>query len=356
MYEMSAREKKQSSERRSRARAEERAERATDQAAQARELAESAAERAAEMAREKVEQAAERAAERARQKAEEAAERAAERAREKAEQAAERAAERAREKAEGAAQRAIDRAGRAVERAASRRPAEGPIWFRQQPASRRPAHTRTDIARAALEIADSEGFDAVSMRRVAQRLGAGTMTLYHYVRNKDELVTLMNDFVMGEILVPEEDLADDWRAALTQIATRTRAAFASHPWIFEHPGGARLGPNAMRHIEQSLAAVAGLGLDRVQMFEIIGQVDDYVAGFSLHEAEDSEQDARGWAADIADFLHRETDPARYPLIRSFLGDDARAAIEETIRQSEDGSRFERGLRRLLDGIEASLPS
>ena len=110
------------------------------------------------------------------------------------------------------------------------------VWFRQEPTSRRPAHTRADIARAAVEIADSEGFDAVSMRRVAQRLGAGTMTLYHYVRNKDELITLMSDAVMAEVVVPEGELSDDWRAALTQIANRTRDAFAAHHWIFERMG------------------------------------------------------------------------------------------------------------------------
>src|SRR5882757_1698577 len=114
--------------------------------------------------------------------------------------------------------RAIDRAERAGEGASGGHDpdaaeAEPLIWFRQEPASRRPAHTRADIARAALEIADSQGFDAVSMRRVADRLGAGTMTLYHYVRNKDELFALMSDAVMAEVVVPDGELADDWRAA-----------------------------------------------------------------------------------------------------------------------------------------------
>src|SRR3954452_24599103 len=78
------------------------------------------------------------------------------------------------------------------------------IWLRQEPSAARSAHTRSEIAAAALEIADAEGFEAVSMRRVAQRLGAGTMTLYNYVRTKDELVTLMADAVMAEALVPAE--------------------------------------------------------------------------------------------------------------------------------------------------------
>ena len=63
-----------------------------------------------------------------------------------------------------------------------------------------------------MRIADAEGFDALSMRRLAAELDAGTMTLYHYVRTKDELLTLVVDAVMGEVVVPaDERLPDDWR-------------------------------------------------------------------------------------------------------------------------------------------------
>ena len=67
------------------------------------------------------------------------------------------------------------------------------------------AHAR-EIAAAALAIADSEGIDAVTMRRVARELGAGTMTLYHYVRTKDDLLALMSDALLGELIVPDEAL------------------------------------------------------------------------------------------------------------------------------------------------------
>ena len=134
------------------------------------------------------------------------------------------------------------------------------IWLREEPSARRPTHTRADIAGAALEIADAEGFDAVSMRRVAQKLGAGTMTLYHYVANKDELITLMVDAVMGEVLVPDGELAGDWRAAMEQIAKRSHDAFANHRWTLDRMGEMRPGPNFMRHFEQSLQAVESAGL------------------------------------------------------------------------------------------------
>ncbi|MBX5483044.1 MAG: helix-turn-helix transcriptional regulator [Myxococcaceae bacterium] len=111
----------------------------------------------------------------------------------------------------------------------SKRSDEGPIWARPDPGARQPRFTRQRIAAAALEIADKEGFEAVSMRRIADALGAGTMTLYHYVRTKDELVALLDDALMAEILVPEDELSDHWQEALTTIARRTRKVFIRHP-------------------------------------------------------------------------------------------------------------------------------
>jgi AcrR family transcriptional regulator len=256
--------------------------------------------------------------------------------------------------------RAIERAEQAggepsVERPAAGDEAEPLIWFRQEPASRRPAHTRADIARAALAIADSEGFDAVSMRKVAQRLGAGTMTLYHYVRNKDELVALMSDAVMAEVVVPEGTLSDDWRAALTQIANRSHDAFKAHHWVFHKMSDDGVpGPNGMRHFEQSLQAVLGLGLDREQTFEVIGQVDDYVFGYSLREVQEAEEQEHGWSPEVVDFFRRELATGDYPLIHEFFGDDFEAAFAEAMEMIGNEDRFHRGLKRLLDGIEAEF--
>ena len=258
------------------------------------------------------------------------------------------------ERATEEAAREVHRARPGVERGRDLA-GEALIWLRDEPAARRPTHSRADIARAAIEIADSEGFDAVSMRRVAQRLGAGTMTLYHYVRNKDELITLMSDSIMGEILVPDGELSDDWRTALTQIATRTRQVFADHRWIFDRFGDGRPGPNGMRHFEQSLAAVASLELEREESFELIGQVDDYVFGYALREVQELEEHERGWPTEVVAFLQRELDTGRYPLISRFFGNDATAGVEDVLELINSEGRFERGLKRLLDGIEANLP-
>ena len=77
------------------------------------------------------------------------------------------------------------------------------------------------------------------MRRIARELGAGTMSLYHYVRSKDELLALMWDVVIGELIVPDDELSGDWRDALSKLARATRRAFKNHPWIFEAMGEPR---------------------------------------------------------------------------------------------------------------------
>jgi AcrR family transcriptional regulator len=289
-------------------------------------------------------------------------ERAETRVRERSEHAQEQVA-RARERVADAEDRAGERIGRAIDKAeraagdgaaAGEAEVEPMVWFREEPASRRPAHSRADIARAAAEIADTEGFEAVSMRRVAQRLGAGTMTLYHYVRNKDELVTLMGDQVMAEILVPEEELSDHWREAITQIAIRTRNAFAAHRWIFERLGDGRPGPSGMRHFEQTLQAVAPLGLDKEQTFELVGQVDDYVFGYALREVQEREEHERGWPPEVIDFFERELATGGYPLIADFFDGDIDGSINTVVELLSKPGRFERGLNRLLDGIEAEF--
>jgi AcrR family transcriptional regulator len=237
----------------------------------------------------------------------------------------------------------------------------GLIWLRDEPGTRRAAHSRTEIAAVAVAIADEEGFDAVSMRRVAHELGAGTMTLYHYVRNKDELITLMHDAVMGEVLVPSGELPGDWRAALTMIATRSREAFKRHPWTLDRVSDATAGPNGVRHFEQSLEAVAQTGLPVRERLHLLGLVDEYVFGFTLRETIDWTPDEAGepWPAETLEFLQRELDTGAYPRINALLedeliGGDAREATIKIMEMVASPERFELGLSQLLDGVEAGM--
>jgi AcrR family transcriptional regulator len=140
------------------------------------------------------------------------------------------------------------------------------------------------IAAAALAIADAEGFAAVSMRRVAQELGVGTMSLYYYAKSKAELVSAMDDALMAEVLVPA--LPEDWREALTAIAQRTRDVFVRHPWALLSMQSAPPGENATLHMEQCLEALAKTSMTTVEKLTVLALVDDFVFGYALRETAD----------------------------------------------------------------------
>jgi AcrR family transcriptional regulator len=235
-----------------------------------------------------------------------------------------------------------------------------PIWGRPAPGERKPAHSRESIARMALQIADAEGVEAVTMRRVAAELGAGTMTLYHYVRNKRELAALMDDAIIGELLVPEDELAEGWREGLAQIARRTYASLRRHPWMFELIGGEDDpgigGPNALRHVEQSLAVAARAGVSFEQQFEITAMVDDYVFGHAMRIRPGSMDDprARERLDAVVGYLEARLGSGEYPHIASIVGDDPRAGMARVAATATDPERFERGLQRVLAGIELDL--
>jgi len=243
-------------------------------------------------------------------------------------------------------------------------PGGQPIWMRPEPGARRPRFSREQIAAAALAIADAEGFDAVSIRRIATALGAGTMSLYRYISAKSDLVALMDDAIMGESLIPDDELPDDWREALAMIARYTRAALLRHPWAVQalQGGGAAsqdgaFGPNGIRHFEQSLAAVATAPLGTTAKFDLIALVDDYVFGHVLRAGEQqarSAADEPEHAAEIAEYIQRQIATGRFPHLEKLTHDPAAQNLADPGRLDE---RFERGLRALLDGAaaEASGP-
>jgi AcrR family transcriptional regulator len=229
-----------------------------------------------------------------------------------------------------------------------------PIWARpprEQRGRVRAAQPRTreEIVQAALAVADDEGFDAVSMRNVAQRLGVGTMTLYSYVSSKDDLLDLMFDEIMGELLVPEP-LPTDWREAITAISRRTREAWRRHPWIASSIGErSAFGPNSMRHVEQSLAAVEGLGLEGQEAFIVLGAVDDYVLGHTMRQV--GQEAALGREGIDADEWRQAMEPYWRDMLAT--GEYPRLAKLTDVKWDFlNEQRFELGLGWILDGIAA----
>jgi AcrR family transcriptional regulator len=136
--------------------------------------------------------------------------------------------------------------------------------------------SRAEIVRVAVQVADAEGLDAVSIRRLARELRCGAMSLYHYFAGRDELLEMMGETVAAEMLVPE--LPGDWRAGLKAIARRRRATFKVHPWMVT--------PSLLRPAEQASQAVRALGDAGAG---IAAAVDDYVIGHALREDDGFEQ-------------------------------------------------------------------
>ena len=197
------------------------------------------------------------------------------------------------------------------------------------------------------------------MRRVAAALGVGTMSLYYYVQTKDELLDLMSDAIMGEVLVPDTELPTDWRGALEAVALRSLGAFRRHPWALTGPPTTP-GPNAMRHFEQSMAAVASLKADIATKFEIVTMVDDYVFGFALRDAQDTherEQHKDRPIDAIVAYFESQIATGQFPYLEQLAaGQDVRGLLERLDELGRDQSRFARGLTRLLDGIALELDS
>jgi len=263
--------------------------------------------------------------------------------------------------------------------AESHRTGDGSIWVRPEPAARSLRFSRQQIATAALEIADAEGFEAVSMRRIAHSLGAGTMSLYRYVATKDELLALVADALLGEALVPGE-LPTDWVEAISAVARQTRCAYLRHPWAIhlvhrrKAVKAALAGPNGLRHAEQSLSALSGAPMDAKAKLDVLAIVEDYGLGHLMRAAAstpDAETGAvaaarplgraRGGqpgqpAADpepagTADFIRSQLASGDFPQLASVIGPDE---VVGSTSPADLDAQFELGLKLLLDGIAASF--
>lgn len=249
----------------------------------------------------------------------------------------------------------------------------GLIWARPEPGVRRPRFSRDKIAAAALEIADSEGFEAVSMRRVAAALGAATMTLYNYVRTKDDLLALMHDAIMGEVIVPADELPSEWREAVAMTAGRVRASLLRHPWAVASLQEAQFGPNAMRRFEQFLAALSGTDLSLADMFDLLATVNAFVFGNALITVESRKRARLAEAnpaavqemfAFAATLMESGEFPHMMRLLAGSQGQGADAGGDVGDGDGEAGEapagppldergldeQFERGLAAVLDGV------
>ena len=162
-------------------------------------------------------------------------------------------------------------------------PQPDPIWFRPPRARRgpRPTLSPEQITRAAIELADAEGLEAVSMRRIAAKLDAGATSLYWYVSSKDDLYELMVDEVVGEIEVPEP--SGDWQHDLRAIARAIHAMLQRHGWMVMLGIRPVMGPRTRRFGELAPRALDPLDLDAATRIQIFAMLNNYLYGFVHRE-------------------------------------------------------------------------
>jgi AcrR family transcriptional regulator len=215
--------------------------------------------------------------------------------------------------------------------------------------------SRGAIVATAIRIADEEGLKAVSIRRIATELGARPMSLYSYIDKKHDLIDLMIDeVVQGHLL---EEVPSDWREALRQIAEATREVARAHPWMivaaFERP---RLGPNTLRHIDQSLAAVSGLPLPFDRKRAALLAIDTYTLGFARWEASPRGRVKTGECTPAAAGMPTNEDLDAYLAEQVATGEypHLAAVAEADLTIGVKGVSFETGLEWLLAGIAAEV--
>lgn len=225
------------------------------------------------------------------------------------------------------------------------RPAKGP----------KPGLSLERIVAAAVDVASADGLAAVSMGRVAQEVGASTMSLYRYVSAKDELYVLMQEAAFG----PPEPLSAlesgaGWREALAEWASTQRDRFHAHLWLLRIPvGGPPATPNSLAWWEQGIQALEGSGLAEGDKTSVVLLVSNFVRSEAVLMADLAAVVARGVSPDevTASYertLRRLVDPARHPGISRLLESGAMSGPDDPDYE------FTFGLERLLDGVEALI--
>jgi AcrR family transcriptional regulator len=237
------------------------------------------------------------------------------------------------------------------------------LWGRSKPSTRgpKPALDLERVVRAAIDLADAEGLEVLSMRRVAEVLEIGTMSLYTYVPGKGELLDLMVDTVYGEQLdAVAPDPATGLRGRLEMLTRGQWVFFERHPWTLSvATGRSVLGPNETASYERALAIVADLGLPAREAVAIVDALSLFVRGAARDAAEAAgAEQATGqseyeWWTEREPMLDEALSQQPYPALTALAAAGGFDVPPDTENYNVQFivDDFEFGLHRLLDGIE-----
>ncbi|MFI6907793.1 TetR/AcrR family transcriptional regulator [Nonomuraea sp. NPDC050394] len=224
------------------------------------------------------------------------------------------------------------------------RPARGP----------KPGYSRAQITEAAIRIADTEGLEAATMRRIAAEIGAGAMSLYRYVPSRENLVELMADRMQGEIDVSGMP-SGDWRADLTRYAGELRAMWLRHPWIGTVQRSLpSFGPNQLLLIER-LMGVLDPFVSIDENLGLMAMLNGYIEGV-VREEISSAKEARRSGLSESEWMTRS-----YPYIEGLVKSGEYPIFTKIVMEARHphlsrDDQFRDGLQRVLDFIATALPA
>jgi AcrR family transcriptional regulator len=211
-------------------------------------------------------------------------------------------------------------------------------------AGRREPLTKERVLRAAVELADRGGIEALSMRKLGQELGVEAMALYRHVRNKDDILDGAIDAVVAEVQLPRP--GDDWQSSIRESALASRQVMLRHPWapqvIVERP---EIGPATLRHINAMMEILRGAGFSLELAHHAIHVLGSRILGFTQDPFDDAANPPPD--PETAARLARELGE-QFP----YLGELAAAVSHEGgLGGCDDDFEFKFGLDLILEGLE-----
>jgi AcrR family transcriptional regulator len=234
------------------------------------------------------------------------------------------------------------------------------IWLRPERSARGPVpeHSRAEIARAAVALADQGGLAAVTMRSVAAAIGTGPASLYRYVNTRDEILELMTDETAGEYQfgpLPPDKAQEEALSGLLQLAREARQIFLRHPWLIDLPAvGGLPGPNAVAFTERVLAVLDATELTSAARLELVGIFTGLVRLLTRTEADlqRTGQQLADWQGALAGYLTGVVADGRYPRLAAALTGQAIGTATPDDPSAAPDDPFDRTLARLLAGLLA----
>jgi AcrR family transcriptional regulator len=199
------------------------------------------------------------------------------------------------------------------------------------------------VLKAAVDLADREGIEALSMRRLGQELGVEAMSLYNHVRNKEELLNGMIDIVFSEIDLPTADT--DWSTAMRERAISARQALKRHPWaIGLMESRVQPGPATLRHHDSVLRKLRTSGFSLEMAAHAYSVLDSYIYGFALNERSLPFDSSPEKIAEVSASIIREMPAGEYPYLTEM-------AVDHAMKPGYDyGAEFDYGLNLILEGL------